>query len=65
MWRFEPAEISIRPGSTADIYLSTADVTHGMQSRSRERFAAFKVPKGSRMISASRIQKALDNKGIV
>jgi len=31
MWRFEPAEISLRPGSTADIYLSTADVTHGMQ----------------------------------
>src|SRR4051812_5236011 len=31
MWRFEPAEISLRPGSTAGIYLSTADVTHGMQ----------------------------------
>ncbi|HEX7676919.1 MAG TPA: c-type cytochrome [Thermoanaerobaculia bacterium] len=31
MWKFEPAEISIVPGSTADIYLSTADVTHGMQ----------------------------------
>ena len=31
MWRFEPADISIPPGSTADIYLSTADVTHGMQ----------------------------------
>jgi cytochrome c oxidase subunit 2 len=31
MWRFEPAEISLLPGSTADIYLSTADVTHGMQ----------------------------------
>ncbi len=31
MWRFEPAEISLPPGSTADIYLSTADVTHGMQ----------------------------------
>lgn len=31
MWRFEPAEISIVPGSTADIYLSTADVTHGLE----------------------------------
>jgi cytochrome c oxidase subunit II len=31
MWRFEPADVSIPPGSTADIYLSTADVTHGMQ----------------------------------
>lgn len=31
MWKFEPAEISLLPGSTADIYLSTADVTHGMQ----------------------------------
>jgi len=31
MWKFEPAEISLRPGSTADIYLSTADVTHGLQ----------------------------------
>lgn len=31
MWKFEPSEISIRPGSTADIYLATADVTHGMQ----------------------------------
>jgi cytochrome c oxidase subunit 2 len=31
MWKFEPAEISVLPGSTADIYLSTADVTHGMQ----------------------------------
>jgi len=30
MWKFEPAEISIVPGSTADIYLSTADVTHGV-----------------------------------
>jgi len=31
MWTFEPAEISLLPGSTADIYLSTLDVTHGMQ----------------------------------
>lgn len=31
MWKFEPAEISIPPGSTADVYVSTADVTHGMQ----------------------------------
>lgn len=30
MWRFEPSEITVPPGSTADIYLSTADVTHGM-----------------------------------
>ncbi len=30
MWRFEPAEIALPPGSVADIYLSTADVTHGM-----------------------------------
>jgi cytochrome c oxidase subunit 2 len=31
MWKFEPAEIAVLPGTTADIYLSTADVTHGMQ----------------------------------
>ena len=31
MWRFEPAEVTIAPGSTADIYVSTADVTHGLQ----------------------------------
>jgi cytochrome c oxidase subunit 2 len=31
MWRFDPAEVAVRPGSTVDIYLSTADVTHGMQ----------------------------------
>ena len=31
MWRFEPTEISVVPGSTVDFYLSTADVTHGMQ----------------------------------
>src|SRR5689334_16870964 len=30
MWRFEPSEISLPPGSVADIYLSTGDVTHGM-----------------------------------
>ncbi len=31
MWKFEPAEISITPGSTVDIYLAAPDVTHGMQ----------------------------------
>src|SRR5581483_2166293 len=31
MWQFDPPSISIPPGSTADIYLSTADVTHGVQ----------------------------------
>ncbi len=31
MWRFEPPEISLLPGSTADIYLATLDVTHGVQ----------------------------------
>ncbi|MGZ5432056.1 MAG: c-type cytochrome [Thermoanaerobaculia bacterium] len=31
MWKFEPAEISITPGSTVDVYLATPDVTHGMQ----------------------------------
>jgi cytochrome c oxidase subunit II len=30
MWKFEPEEVSILPGSTADIYLSSADVTHGL-----------------------------------
>jgi hypothetical protein len=33
--------------------------------RRRARFAAFEVPKGSRMISASKIQKVLDDEGIV
>ena len=31
MWAFEPAELAIEPGSTVDFYLSTTDVTHGMQ----------------------------------
>jgi cytochrome c oxidase subunit 2 len=31
MWKFEPAEISITPGSTVDIYVAAPDVTHGMQ----------------------------------
>ncbi len=31
MWKFEPAEISILPGSTVDLYLATPDVTHGLQ----------------------------------
>lgn len=30
MWKFEPADISVLPGSIADIYLSTPDVTHGV-----------------------------------
>jgi len=31
MWKFEPADLNVETGSTVDIYLSTADVTHGMQ----------------------------------
>ena len=31
MWKFEPPDINIAPGSTADIYLASADVTHGVQ----------------------------------
>lgn len=31
MWKFEPADVEILPGSVVDLYLSTADVTHGMQ----------------------------------
>ena len=31
MWKFEPADVTIPPGSTADIYLSAADVVHGLQ----------------------------------
>lgn len=31
MWNFEPADLAIEPGSTVDLYLSTKDVTHGMQ----------------------------------
>ena len=30
MWRFEPLEVTVPTGSTVDIYLSTADVTHGL-----------------------------------
>ncbi len=33
--------------------------------KKEERFAAFDVPKGSRVIHASRVQKALDDDGIV
>jgi len=31
MWKFDPPEITLAPGSTADIYLSTPDVVHGAQ----------------------------------
>lgn len=31
MWTFEPADVSVPPGSVVDLYLSTPDVTHGMQ----------------------------------
>ena len=31
MWKFEPADVAVPPGSTVDIYLSTVDVTHGLQ----------------------------------
>ena len=31
MWKFDPPEVAIVPGSTADIYVSTPDVTHGVQ----------------------------------
>lgn len=31
MWAFEPAEVAVKPGSTVDFYVATADVTHGMQ----------------------------------
>lgn len=31
MWKFDPPEITLPPGSTADIYLSTPDVVHGVQ----------------------------------
>ena len=30
MWRFEPTEVTIPAGSIVDIYLSAADVTHGL-----------------------------------
>jgi cytochrome c oxidase subunit 2 len=30
MWRFEPREVTVPAGSTVDVYLSTADVTHGL-----------------------------------
>ena len=31
MWKFDPQEITLAPGSIADIYLSTPDVVHGAQ----------------------------------
>lgn len=30
MWRFEPSEVTVPAGSTVDIYVSSADVTHGL-----------------------------------
>ncbi len=30
MWKFEPENVTIPAGSTVDVYLSAADVTHGM-----------------------------------
>lgn len=31
MWKFDPPEITLPPGSTADIYVSSPDVVHGAQ----------------------------------
>lgn len=31
MWTFDPPEVVVTPNSTVDLYLATADVTHGMQ----------------------------------
>ena len=30
MWKFEPEDVTIPAGSTVDVYLSAADVTHGL-----------------------------------
>lgn len=30
MWKFEPEDVTVPEGSTVDIYLSAADVTHGL-----------------------------------
>lgn len=30
MWKFEPEDVTVPAGSTVDVYLSTADVTHGL-----------------------------------
>ena len=30
MWKFEPEEVTVPAGSIVDVYLSTADVTHGL-----------------------------------
>ena len=30
MWKFEPEDVMVPAGSTVDIYVSTADVTHGL-----------------------------------
>jgi cytochrome c oxidase subunit II len=30
MWKFEPQNVTVPAGSTVDVYLSAADVTHGM-----------------------------------
>jgi cytochrome c oxidase subunit II len=30
MWKFEPEDVTVPAGSTVDIYLSAADVTHGL-----------------------------------
>ncbi len=30
MWKFDPAEVTVPAGSTVDVYLSAADVTHGL-----------------------------------
>src|ERR1700757_4219489 len=30
MWKFEPENVTVPEGSTVDIYLSAADVTHGL-----------------------------------
>src|ERR1700757_4289127 len=30
MWKFEPPDVEVPAGSTADVYVSTPDVTHGL-----------------------------------
>jgi hypothetical protein len=45
--------------------MARAAIEPRQPSPTRKRFATFEVPKGSRMISAARIQKALDRNGII
>jgi predicted RNase H-like HicB family nuclease len=48
-----------------EVYVTTLEVTAGDSRKKKPRFAAFATPSGVRTITASSVQKVLDEDGIV